>query len=84
MNWIPCSEKMPETSEPVLVTVVRITELPEPPEVSFFSARCFWEQRSGERFWKPVDNRERITTNSWDNARVLAWMPLPAPYEEPK
>ena len=57
-QWIPCSERLPEKTNPYLVTV---SNWNIPQQVDHFSTYSGWNEYGD---------------------RVLAWMPLPAPYRE--
>lgn len=72
-RWIPCSERLPEDSVYVLLTVRRMDDSYN--HVPFISTgyiswnhQCWWCAHDG---------------NCKDaNIDVIAWMPLPEPYEE--
>ena len=67
-QWIPCSERLPEDEEEVIVSV-RDDSGDNTLNYSSFG----WYACAGD-FWV-VDNEA--------NERVIAWMPLPDPYKEP-
>ena len=66
-QWIPCSERLPEDEEEVIVSV-RDDSGDNTLNYSSFG----WYACAGD-FWV-VDNEV--------NERVVAWMPLPEPYKE--
>ncbi|MCI8337965.1 MAG: DUF551 domain-containing protein [Lachnospiraceae bacterium] len=65
-GWIPCSERMPETGIPVL---------------------CQWHKRNGldtEVYFSILhvdDDGKWVADYGMPNGEVVAWMPLPEPYE---
>lgn len=65
-QWIPCSERLPKRDELVLV--------------SFKTGRVhpckYLDDGSENPWWSYIDD-----CCAWSNT-VLAWMPLPKPYEE--
>lgn len=65
-KWIPCSERLPEYLEEVLMS-------------TFWGVRVGFRdhtERSGD-FWNIIENDSTVAPHS-----VYAWMPLPKPYEE--
>ena len=65
-TWIPCSERMPEYLEEVLMS-------------TFWGVRVGFRdhtERSGD-FWNIIENDSTVAPHS-----VYAWMPLPKAYEE--
>lgn len=66
--WIPCSERMPETGEHVLVSFKSSGFLPV---VAFLSENRRWFMLHGAKGFDDVTNA------------VLAWRPLPEPYKPP-
>ena len=69
-KWIPCSERMPEFSTEVLVTM-------EWGDRHVMSVE--WDSQTNELAWE-----DTIQNFRWDFDNVIAWMPLPKPYEEVK
>lgn len=80
-QWIPCSERLPEADKEVLIsyrykegesdtshTYIDITTY----GYMYFGGRMV----NGEKYWRPPF--EYFNTNY----EVIAWMPLPKPYEE--
>lgn len=79
-RWIPCSERLPEPDKEVLIsyryregegdtnhTYIDITTY----GYMYFGGRMV----NGEKYWRPPF--EYFSTNY----EVIAWMPLPEPYE---
>lgn len=65
-TWIPCSERLPEYLEKVLMS-------------TFWGVRVGFRdhtERSGD-FWNIIENDSTVAPHS-----VYAWMPLPKPYKE--
>lgn len=56
MTWIPVSERLPETSKPVFVTVVLLSDFDKTREVdrrvSHMGYSCVWNTNTGEREWR--------------------------------
>ena len=81
-EWIPCSERLPEEGQTVLIHFDRAYkyEWEEERHIEFgrissdrYDADgCGWEwlNESGADFWAPI----------WNNT-VAAWMPLPEPWK---
>ena len=67
-QWIPCSERLPHGSCSDLVNVSIHDDSGDTP---FYYTSCGWVTTDGE-YWI-VDNEI--------NNHVIAWMPLPEPYE---
>jgi hypothetical protein len=69
MGWIPVTEKLPEEDVAVLVTIREHYRLPK---------------------WAKPKTFEMVSIASWDGLdgwsakNVLAWQPLPKPYEPPE
>lgn len=69
-QWIPCSERLPKHDETVLVwycNEIRIGYLTDISETDF-SENCVWVLHGSFPF-------------KHDEKKVVAWMPLPEPYE---
>lgn len=64
-RWIPCNERMPQENECVLVTIQT------PLRTSVRSGIFFYP-------WFSIDNGDCWRFNEEE---VVAWMPLPKPYE---
>ena len=74
-SWIPCSERLPETDEVVLITLNNPRfRLDEPNHIEFGTyeeGRWWWLYESGHDYWEEIDPSE-----------VIAWMPIPEPRRE--
>lgn len=83
MQWIPCSERLPEThkagnsvsgifmqSKPVLVYGV-----PEDESEYSFNVVTYCDDLNGITYW--CTEMDAVTIN-----KVTTWMPLPEPYKE--
>lgn len=85
-KWIPCSERLPDEGETVLVCfshghremwdISRVIEFGRISSDREDAKGTGWEwlNESSCDYWEPV----------WDNqvAQVIAWMPIPQPYKE--
>ena len=70
-RWILCSEKMPETNEPVIFSVER----------GYKQVCCGYRCRysllgANHRMWK-----DKISDLHYTDYDVIAWMPMPDAYE---
>lgn len=77
-RWIPVSEKLPEVNQRVLVTAYgRVC----------YAMMISADGNSGYPIFRLQDSlNERViceTTvhSEWTTSRIIAWMPLPVPYE---
>ena len=75
-HWIPCSERMPETSDAVLTTYI----------VNGNTKKRYVDIA---RWWADNSDEDGCWTSIYDEYRVLgtrieriAWMPLPEPYKD--
>lgn len=64
-RWIPCSERLPETSDPVLVTYIFNGNRREVATANYYNEA--WFPYDCEFYYELVD--------------VLAWMPLPESFK---
>ena len=83
-EWIPCSERLPNEGEVVLVCM-RIE-----------SHKAEWEEQRSIEFGRISSDRYDFNGTGWEwlnesgadywqadwNNSILAWMPLPKPYKE--
>ena len=75
-RWIPCSERLPEEGHDVLITKKPFKI--EGYEQEVIKAKRSSDPRSGKiEWWSPE-------FGTLTNKAVLAWRPLPEPYEEEK
>lgn len=68
MEWIPVSEKLPKDDAPVLITIAvnnSIMAMGVPGHIAFYDCDCGWQYTGGMSVGYPV----------------VAWVPLPEPYE---
>lgn len=92
-KWIPVTEKLPETTDPVNITWVN--HKPEPYYASIkdvpFTATGHYHR--GKWYWYSAtcqDVLDEYGRCDWDeineetspDVEVIAWMPLPEPYRE--
>ena len=72
LQWIPCSERLPEDTNVYIVTV----DKDNIPSMCDTVDTLWWEAKSQE--WQ-YENRNAFVKYP---APVIAWMPLPEPYKE--
>lgn len=72
-RWIPCSERLPEVGTYVLVSKKSLGFRSNLPNVC--TAHRSRDPRSGKEEWNDM------LFGKLDDDDVLAWMPLPAPYQ---
>lgn len=84
-DWIKCKDKLPESESFVLVTIEDGSEVPEGECVGrqVYEA-LFTDDKNVDELWYPhfipVDENVNHEIN-WTK-EVIAWMPLPKPFEE--
>ena len=69
-QWIPCSERLPERNECVLVQTCWLDE-----EFKIIAAYRDTPEWTDKEVW-------RVENGYAGNDEVIAWMPLPDPYKE--
>ena len=80
-EWIPVSERLPKDGT-YLVTVKRITSHPNV-DIDSFAKDLYkvdefdFYDKKGKCGWYNYDSEYGY----WEDDRVIAWMPLPEPYE---
>lgn len=74
-GWIPTSERMPEATGPVLAQVVD-------EESGIRCVPCVMRFVKNKNQWR--DNDGKIFDIFYPTCKVVAWMPLPEPYEGEK
>lgn len=67
-QWIPCSERLPEEKGKYLVTY----------------HPCYWGNVQTDIMVGIDSFRGKTTWAKHENQKVIAWMPLPKPYQEDK
>jgi len=72
-EWIPCSERLPEVGTYVLVSKKSLGFRSNLPNVC--TAHRSHDPRSGKEEWNDM------LFGKLDDDDVLAWMPLPSPYQ---
>lgn len=69
-EWIPCSERLPEEKEPVLV---QWEKYDRHLNITITYLDVMWLDDAEEEVFE--------TINGMPNGKVVAWMPLPEPWE---
>lgn len=72
-RWIPCSERMPEMPNEVLTTYIVNGNRKK----RFVETATYYDGDEG--FWSSPWDEYRVAGT---RVEVIAWMPLPDPYEE--
>lgn len=73
-RWIPASEKEPKEYQCVLV---QLSTEPLPTH-----DLAIYHKEYGYRPWYSEFSRRHTRMGRWEDGKVVAWMPLPAPYKE--
>ncbi len=86
--WIPCSERLPENTEPVNITWVNrkpasyyadIKDKPYTGTGIYYNGKWWWYSVTCQDY---LDEYGKSPGDDMDEAiEVLAWMPLPEPYQ---
>ena len=71
-GWIPCSEQMPQENKLILIYAEST--------VRGGSIRCVAELRNG--FWFAQIASDTLGLTGIGQFKVIAWQPLPAPYQK--
>ena len=69
LEWIPCSERLPEITTDVLVTTINYGV--------YVVHIAYYSGETGKWYWYETPDRQLP-----DTAKVIAWRPLPEPYME--
>ena len=85
-HWIPCSEKVPEievgkgyiTVKAYLVTMLRVTKDKKYSGTRVDLARFMPDLKDGE--WGGTWRNDWLVSNEKYDTEVIAWMPIPKPY----
>ncbi len=75
MNWIPCSERMPEDYDLVVFYTPAADDVPSVPCVG---------RRHDETWFDLLDTDQCCEPHSYNDCEVSHWMPLPGPPVEAK
>lgn len=90
-KWIPCNERLPEECVPVNVTYVnrnpepyyeKIKDIPFSATAVYCNGRWFWWSSTCIDYLKEYGNNDIDLVDR--DIDVIAWMPLPSPYEGEK
>ena len=75
LHWIPCSERMPDTSDEVLVTYI----LNGVKDERYVGTATWWADDSDEGgYWTSISDEYRPLVTSIER---VAWMSQPKPYK---
>ncbi len=84
-KWISCKDRVPEIGIPVLCTVQKECEYYDPVELG--ATYQVMDSYVVEGFYERIGKRKKVwmvktDPDTFKGADVIAWMPLPKPYEE--
>ena len=88
-QWIPCSERLPENTEPVNITWVNRKPEPYYADIKNKPFTATGHYHNGKWWWYSavcqdyLDEYGKCEMDEMDrDIEVIAWMPLPEPYKE--
>lgn len=87
-QWVPCSERLPENTEPVNITWVNRKPEPYYADIKNKPFTATGHYHNGKWWWYSVvcqdylDEYGKCEMDEMDrDIEVIAWMPLPEPYK---
>lgn len=87
-GWIPCSERLPENTEPVNITWVNRKPVPYYADIKDKPFTATGIYCNGKWYWYSSTTEDmlaeygRYDSEEFDEAiECIAWMPLPEPYQ---